>query len=103
MIRYTAILFLLAIASSVHAQKQIVIATKNTQLVLVVANNQRVQQAYLGKNLSHADLEQLRPSREVYLTAGMENQFEPAIRMIHADGNPSLELKYLSHSAGVGE
>ncbi|HEX6182093.1 MAG TPA: alpha-galactosidase [Chitinophagaceae bacterium] len=101
MIRYTAILFLLAIALSAHAQKQIVIATKNTQLVLVVATNQRVHQAYLGKKLSSADLEQLRPSREVYLTAGMENQFEAAIRMIHSDGNPSLELKYVSHSANT--
>src|SRR5688572_28737866 len=101
MIRYTAILFLFATTLSAHAQKQIVIATKNTQLVLVVANNQRVQQAYLGKKLATSDLAQLRPSREVYLTAGMENQFEAAIRMIHTDGNPSLELKYVSHSANT--
>ncbi|WP_315814638.1 glycoside hydrolase family 36 N-terminal domain-containing protein [Paraflavitalea speifideaquila] len=27
----------------------------------------------------------------------MDNQFEPAIRLVHNDGNPSLELKYVSH------
>lgn len=79
------------------SQNQIIIETKNTQLILAVGNNQRVYQAHLGKKLSATDLAQLRNSREAYLTAGMENQFEPAIRMIHADGNPSLELKYVSH------
>jgi alpha-galactosidase len=97
----TAILFLLVGSLFAQAQKQIVIATKNTQLVLAIANNQRVQQAYLGKKLTTTDTEQLRASREVYLTAGMENQFEPAIRMIHADGNPSLELRYVSHNANT--
>lgn len=66
-------------------------------MVLTVAGNQRVNQSYLGKKLAAADYDQLKDGREIYLTAGMDNQFEPAIRMIHADGNPSLELKYVSH------
>lgn len=89
-------LFLLYTCAAI-AQKQIVIETKNTQLILTTGNNQRVYQAYLGKKLSGQNTELVRASREAYLTAGMENQFEPAIRMVHADGNPSLELRYVSH------
>jgi alpha-galactosidase len=48
--------------------------------------------------LADADQEKLSGGREAYLTAGMENQFEPAIRLVHADGNPSLELTYASHT-----
>ncbi len=85
--------------SMLHAQqgKQILLETKNISLVLSVANNQRVTQSYLGKKISGTTGYTFSGGREVYLTAGMENQFEPAIRMVHADGNPSLELKYVSH------
>lgn len=84
--------------------KQILLETKNTALVLSVANNQRVTQSYLGKKPSNtADYANFSGGREVYLTAGMENQFEPAIRMVHADGNPSLELKYVSHQTNKKE
>jgi alpha-galactosidase len=29
----------------------------------------------------------------------MEDLFQPAVRLIHSDHNPSLELKYVSHTA----
>jgi len=77
--------------------KPIVIETKNAALVLTIGSNNRVMQSYIGKKLTGTEYDQLKGGREAYLTAGMENQFEPAIRMIHADGNPSLELKYNSH------
>jgi Zn-dependent membrane protease YugP len=32
-----------------------------------------------------------------YITSGTDNLFEPAIRITHNDGNPSLELNYVSH------
>jgi alpha-galactosidase len=86
---------------SAQSRKSIIIETKMTALVLTVDDNQSVNQSYLGKKLNTADYEQLRGGREVYLTAGMENQFEPSVRMIHADGNPSLELKYASHQTVV--
>jgi alpha-galactosidase len=90
---YTTLFF------SVFAQeKQVIIETKNTALVLHVASNKRVNQSYFGKKLQASEYPSLPGGREVYLTAGMENQFEPAIRMIHADGNPSLELQYVSSS-----
>ena len=77
--------------------KLILIETKNTALVFTIGSNQRVTQSYLGKKMATTEYDQLKNGREVYLTAGMENQFEPAIRIIHADGNPSLELRYVSH------
>lgn len=86
-------------ASFLNAQDipPIIIETKSTALVLTVGNNQRLNQTYLGKKLEATAYSQLKGGFEAYLTAGMDNQFEPAIRMVHADGNPSLELKYVSH------
>src|SRR6476660_689207 len=94
---YWSIFFLLLFISGFTQKQQIIIETKNTSLVLNVESNKRVTQLYLGKKLLSSEYELLQGGREVYLTAGMENQFEPAIRMIHADGNPSLELQYVSH------
>jgi alpha-galactosidase len=91
------ILLLLSFQSVAQVSKPIIIETKNTAIVLTVAGNQRLLQSYIGKKLTASDYEQMKGGREVYLTAGMENQFEPAIRIIHSDGNPSLELKYSSH------
>lgn len=75
----------------------IVIETQHAALVFTIGTNQRVNQSYLGKRLSPDAYSQLKGGREAYLTAGMENQFEPAIRIIHNDGNPSLELLYSSY------
>jgi alpha-galactosidase len=97
---YTCISLALLLSLSLYAQnnKQIVIETKNTSLVLTITDNLRVLQSYLGKKISPDLYQAMRSGREIYLTAGMENQFEPAIRMVHADGNPSLELRYVSHT-----
>jgi alpha-galactosidase len=82
-----------------QSQAPIVLQTRNSNLVLTVGNNHRLYQSYLGPRLAAAaDIEKLSGGREAYLTAGMENQFEPAIRLVHEDGNPSLELKYASHT-----
>src|SRR4030095_7748008 len=77
--------------------KPILIETRHAALVLTTNNNNRLVQSYLGKKLSSAEYDQLKGGREAYLTAGMDNQFEPSLRIIHEDGNPSLELKYVSH------
>src|SRR5688572_7111981 len=78
--------------------KPILLQTANVAMVLTVGNNQKLYQSYLGKKLPLSTLEQLKGGREVYLTSGMDNQFEPSIRMIHADGNTSLELRFVSVS-----
>ncbi len=56
--------------------------------------DQKLYQDYFGKKLTPASMAGLMPTKgaESYLTAGGHNLFAPAIRIVHADGNPSLEL-----------
>jgi alpha-galactosidase len=73
--------------------------TLNTDLVYKVSGSDgRLYQSYLGSKLINTEsLHQLRdPGHPAYATFGTDNLFEPAIRMTHNDGNPSLELKYVS-------
>ena len=85
------------------------IHTDNSSLIFRVADNGRLYQSYLGKKLNHeADISHLPQGTEAYITHGMEDYFEPAIHILHNDGNPSLLLKYVSHetkavSQGVNE
>ena len=114
------ILFLLVFTflfCKVNAQEeQIQIETQNTALILKVGKNGLLYQSYLGTKLRDNSgynavskestktfvvndgnpLVNLR--HQAYPTFGTENLFEPAIRMTHNDGNPSLELNYVSHS-----
>ncbi|SJZ46795.1 alpha-galactosidase [Sediminibacterium ginsengisoli] len=83
--------------------RQIILETNKTALVLTVGSNQRLVQSYLGKKTDTSVYRQLKTGREVYLTAGMENQNEAAIRVVHGDGNPSLELQYVSHRVSPGD
>ncbi|TFG42064.1 MAG: alpha-galactosidase, partial [Bacteroidia bacterium] len=74
--------------------------TKNTSLVFRINNRDgRLYQAYFGPKLSNTDnLVQTRDAGHLaYATFGTDNLFEPAIRATHNDGNPSLELKYVSN------
>lgn len=59
-----------------------------------MGKDKKVIQVYIGEKLVKADYATLNSGREIYLTAGMENQFEPAIRAVHNDGNPSLDLQF---------
>ncbi|NDV58043.1 alpha-galactosidase [Bacteroides sp. 519] len=75
------------------------IETGNISLIYQVADNGRLYQRYLGKKLTHnSDFYYLPQGTEAYITHGMEDYFEPAIRILHNDGNPSLLLKYVSHT-----
>lgn len=93
---------LLAIAcffnAEAQAPKQIVVQTNNVSLLLSVGANGRVYQNYFGKKLLNpADNAALVSTRhEAYITGSMEDQFEPAIKVTHTDGNPSLVLQYVS-------
>lgn len=76
------------------------VGTKNTDLIFRVnAKDGRLYQAYLGMKLENTDvLKQVKDAgHPAYATFGTDNLFEPAIRMTHNDGNPSLELRYVSH------
>ena len=77
----------------IETERQIVIETQHTSLVYAVGKNKKLYQVYLGDKLSKVSEYQLqRAVHEAYVPSGTDNTFEPAIRMIHNDGNPSLEL-----------
>jgi alpha-galactosidase len=102
MTKYMAcFLMVCMLCTAVHAQqeKQIVVETKSTSLIFTVSSDQKLYQSYLGEKLRNtADQGLLKSTRKgAYIAAGMEDLFEPAIRMVHADGNPSLDLRYVVH------
>lgn len=82
-------------------EQRILISTDKTDLVLQVGDDGRLRQTYLGGSISQADAEQTRPEIEAYLTHGMEDYFEPSVRLLHNDGNPSLLLTYRSHTTSA--
>lgn len=93
---------LFCLSGIVHAADKPVIRieTGNTSLIYRVGDNGRLYQSYLGKRLNHeADLDHLPLGTEAYLTHGMEDYFEPALHMVHNDGNPSTLLKYDTHTS----
>ncbi|MES2371091.1 MAG: alpha-galactosidase [Bacteroidota bacterium] len=88
--------FLFSIILCAQTKKTILVETKNSSLVFTIGANQRLSQQYFGKRLTNvADYDLIKISHDAYPTAGMDNQFEPAIRIVHADGNPSLDLVYV--------
>ncbi|MDO4755765.1 MAG: alpha-galactosidase [Parabacteroides sp.] len=94
------LLFLfLSFGLKANEDKIIPITTNDISLIYKVdGKTGRLYQAYLGQKLSfESDIKQLPLGREAYLTHGMEDFFEPAVRVLHNDGNPSLLLKYISH------
>jgi len=118
MTRALLFMILATMFSSIHAQDNSIIQveTQNSVLVLKVGKNQQLYQSYLGAKLgkssdynmiSKEDTKKMEWNdgvplidlrHVVYPTFGTNNLFEPAIRITHNDGNPSLELLYQSHS-----
>ncbi len=98
MTKYIACFLLFLVSGQVvsaQQNKQIVVETKNTTLIFTVSGAQKLYQSYLGQRLASADQHLLQSTRrEAYIGAGMTDLFEPAIRMVHSDGNPSLDLKF---------
>lgn len=90
---------LLCPSVSVMAHSRYVsINTHHVSLIFGVGDNGRLYQSYMGTRLNHeADFVNLSEGIEAYLTHGMEDYFEPALHIQHSDGNPSTELKYVSH------
>lgn len=95
---------------TVYAQKiTIPIETQNTAVVLQTDNQNRLMTVYSGAPLqSENDYSAVAQqfhffdnnagiNNSAYTPAGTWNLAEPAIQVLHADGNPSLELLYVSH------
>ena len=99
-ILYPVLLFFVSAITAV-AQPDILIpvSTMQTSLIFKVGKDNRLYQAYLGPKLAgNTDSRTFpRPAHLAYITSGTDNLFEPAVRMTHNDGNPSLELNYVSH------
>ena len=105
-------LALSASALTVAFAQQIVVGTSQTDLVLRVGPNNRLYQVYLGqKLLNPSDYDRLpwdvyaasdgsvsQRGWEAYNTAGSEEFYEPALGVIHADGNRTTYLYYVDHS-----
>jgi alpha-galactosidase len=112
------LLFLTIVYTAVQAQESALISieTANSALVLKVGKNKKLYQTYFGTKLNNS-LEYELISKEntkkfvvndgnplidlrhsAYPTFGTDNLFEPAIRMTHNDGNPSLEFEYQNHN-----
>jgi len=92
------------------AQVIIPIETKNIALILESNAEHNLGIVYFGKKLAqsseYAAISQMykqpedytRVLNSAYTSSGSRNLVEPAITVSHADGNNSLDLKYVSHS-----
>jgi alpha-galactosidase len=100
-----------ASAMNLQAAEPIRISTQHTDLILQVGDNGRLYQTYFGQRLTHDADVKLFPwflthpasdgsvsqrGWEVYAGSGNEDFFESALNLVHADGNPSTMLKYVS-------
>jgi alpha-galactosidase len=100
-------------AASVNAFAQTItipIETAHQALVLAAGKSHDLNTVYLGKKLNNrADYDQLNSAYKTatdeqvmfssaYTPSGSRNLLEPAISVTHADGNNSLDLKYVTHS-----
>ena len=84
-----------AVAQPATLPAPIIVETQHVSVVLTVGENQKLYQTYLGTKLADAaDYRRLPNRHEAYVTAGTDNLFEPAIRLLHPDGNPSLALVF---------
>lgn len=90
-------LCLLTISLFAQSNSRISIETEHISLILSIGKNGRVYQSYLGERFADSsDNYKPEQGKEAYITGGMEDQFQPAIRITHTDNNPSLELVYES-------
>ncbi|CAF3687802.1 unnamed protein product, partial [Adineta steineri] len=96
------------IVSGQNSTINIPIITDNVALIIRINDNRDASIIYLGKRLRNdADYASIPNSvangdytglySSAYTPSGTRNLLEPAIQVIHADGNPSLDLKYVRH------
>lgn len=103
------LLFLTVLSQQVVAQKLIPVETGNTAVALQVDKDGYLSMIYLGTKLKnsaeYAHIPRMYKRGDdysgilasAYTPSGSRNLAEPAITVTHADGNTSLDLKYVSH------
>ncbi|WP_156307772.1 alpha-galactosidase [Sphingobacterium endophyticum] len=92
-----------------QTMQEIILEMKNTALVLSIEENKDVNMIYFGNKLSNpseykAMSKQYNQGHDytnmyqsAFTASGTRNLLEPAISVIHSDGNQSLDLKYQAH------
>lgn len=90
---------MLPLCASASAPATIRISTDETELVLQTAADGRLYQTYFGDCLKNeAEAASIAPDgSEVYMGSGFEDYFEPALGIVHNDGNRCTVLRYVSH------
>ncbi len=99
--KYFVLFFFIVCLNKAYGQtpRQIIVETREVTLLFSVDKNQKLYQSYLGKKVDPVTYKQIKPGRrEAYIPSGTDNLLEPAIKVTHADGNPSLELTYVKHT-----
>ena len=102
---------LLIVHVIVYAQKNVVIPieTKNNALVLATDKDNRLNITYFGKRLTHStdyptieaqynQKDEVGNFNNAYTSSGSTNLSEPALSIVHADGNTSTDLKFVSYA-----
>ena len=101
----------LIFSSTLKAQNvNIAIETNSNAVVFQADEKKNLNTIYFGKKLGSSSEYALIPSQykqsseytsvlnSVYTASGSKSLLEPAITVTHADGNNSLDLRYVSHS-----
>ena len=105
--KYTKLLFLLAMALPVAAAaQQVRISTKTTDLVLSAPVGGDLKQLYYGSSLSATDLAALDAveiPHDAYPVYGLNCPAEVALAVKHSDGNMTLQMEVEAVSEGGGE
>ncbi len=103
------ILSLFMVQQHLSAQEVIPIESVTNALVLEVDEDKNVKIIYFGERLSNPNEYGEVPSvynqtghysenlNAAYMPSGSHNLMEPAITVTHADGNTSLDLRYVAH------
>lgn len=106
-----AIVFSAAVGKA--QQVTIPVETANNALVLQVNDKKDISTVYFGRKLANREEYSRIPEsfrqagdytglyNSAYTPSGSRNLLEPAITVTHADGNNSLDLKYVSHQVST--
>ena len=113
--RLLSLLILSFSAQFLCAQTLISIESADYAIVMQTDPLQRLRHVYMGPRLADSEeyahiAQQLRYNgtnedvfNHAYTPSGTWNIAEPALQILHADGNPSTELEYLSHRSELSE
>lgn len=105
----TAMFFTLGLTSLFAQEVRIPVETQSNALVLQSDREQNLKVIYFGKKLGEQSEYDLVPnaykqtddysglSNSAYTPSGSKSFLEPAISVVHADGNTSLDLRYVKH------